>query len=167
MKQSLDRDQVSRHVDAPPDVVYAVVSDVTRTPEHSPEVTSCTWEDGTTEAAVGARFTAVNRAANGRSWRNRPVVTAADPGRRFEVARTEPFAGTVVWRYELTPDGTGTHVVQSYEVARPIKLLGWFVIGVIFGERDRRAALRANMEQSLARLAELAEAEDASATGRA
>lgn len=159
MRQSLDRDRVSRHVAAPPEVVYRVVSDVTRTPEHSPEVIECAWEDGATGPSPGARFRAVNRAANGRTWSNHPVVTVADPGACFEVARTEPFAGTVVWRYDLEPSAAGTLVTQSYEVTRPITLVGWFVIGVVFGAKDRRTALRDNMERSLARVAALAEAE--------
>lgn len=159
MRQQLDRDEVSRYVDAPPEVVYRVVSDVTRTPEHSPEVVRCTWDDDGGGPVVGARFTAVNRVDNGRSWRNHPVVTAADPGRRFEVARSEPFAGTVVWRYDLAARGDGTLVTQSYEVTRPITVVGWFVIGVVFGHKDRRTALHENMVRSLARLAELAEAD--------
>src|SRR5918993_1034186 len=46
--QTLDRDEVSTVVAAPPETVYALVADVTRTPEFSPEVTSCRWLDGAT-----------------------------------------------------------------------------------------------------------------------
>src|SRR5262249_51182476 len=101
--QSLDHDRVSLRIDAPPDVVYALVSDVTRTPQFSPEVRLCTWLDGATGPTVGARFEAVNQASQGRAWKNRPVVTVAEPGREFAFSRTEKFAGTIVWRYELEP----------------------------------------------------------------
>lgn len=60
--QTLDRDEVSAYVAAPPDQVYAVIADVTRTPELSPEVTACRWLDGAVGAAPGARFEATNRA---------------------------------------------------------------------------------------------------------
>ena len=40
--QTLDRDEVSTVVAASPEEVYALVADVTRMPEFSPEVTSCT-----------------------------------------------------------------------------------------------------------------------------
>lgn len=63
--QSLDRDEVSTHVAASPDEVYDLVSDVTRTPEYSPEIRRCTWLDGATGPAVGARFAAVNKVARG------------------------------------------------------------------------------------------------------
>ena len=157
--QSLDRDEVVRVVHAPPETVYDLVSDVTRTPEHSPEVLRCTWEDGATGPAVGARFSAVNKAGRGPAWTNHPVVTVAEPGRAFAVSRTEKAAGTVVWRYDLEPHPEGTLVRQSYEVLQPVSRLGWFVIGTLYGNKDRRAGLRQNMEQSLARVAALAEAE--------
>lgn len=97
--QSLDRDQVSMHINASPEQVYQVVADVTRTPELSPEILRCSWLDGASGAAVGARFEAVNKAGRGPAWKNRPVVVAADPGREFAFSRTEKFSGTITWRY--------------------------------------------------------------------
>jgi hypothetical protein len=155
--QSLDRDQVSLHIDAPPDVVYTLVADVTRTPEFSPEILRCTWLDGATGPAVGARFEAVNKVSRGPAWKNRPVVLAARSGHEFAFSRTERFAGTLVWRYQFEPDGDGTRLTESYEVTEPITRLGWFVIGRLFGCRDRRTELRAGMEQTLDRIRETAE----------
>ena len=159
--QTLDRDVRSAVLAAPPDVVWALVSDVTRTPELSPEISSCRWLDGHTGPAVGARFEATNT-VNGKSWKNRPVVTAAEPGRVFAFARTERFSGTVAWRYDLEPVGEGTRVTESYEVVRPVARMGWFVIERVFGCRDRRGDLARGMEQTLHRLGELA-AQDAAA----
>lgn len=89
---------------------------------------------------------------------NHPLVTVAEPGRAFPVSRTEKGAGTIVWRYDLEPHPEGTLVRQSYEVTSPVKRLGWFIIGTLYGLKDRRGGLRDNMQQSLARIAELAEA---------
>ena len=165
--QTLDRDEVSTTVAASPDEVYDLVADVTRTPEFSPDIVRCTWLDGATGPAVGARFEAVNRTAAGKRWRNRPVVRVADPGREFAFARTEPFAGTVLWRYRLEPVEGGTRVVESYEVERPITRLGWFVIERVFRAGDRRTALREGMTTTLERLRAAAErAGSADATGR-
>ena len=151
--QTLDRDQVSIHVEAPPDEVYALVSDVTRMPELSPEIRTVRWLDGARGPAVGARFEAVNAAGSrGRSWRNRPVVTVLEPPREFSFSRTEPFAGTVVWTYRLDPEGSGTRVTESYEVTRPVSRIGWFVIERVFGCPDRRGDLRRGMGQTLDRL---------------
>ena len=161
MIQQLDTDRVQVHVRATPDDVYALVSDVTRTPELSPEILECTWLDGATGAAVGARFKARNKVPNRPAWHNKPVVTVAEPGRRFSFARTEPFGGTVEWAYDLEPDGDGTLVTESYEVTKQLHPVGWFIIGVLFARKDRRTDLRAGMEQTLERLRAIVEAPSA------
>jgi len=157
MKQDLDHDSVNLHMDASPQEIYDVVSDVTRTPEFSPEILECTWLDGATGPVVGARFKARNKVPNRPSWNNKPVVTVADPGREFSFARTEPFAGTVEWTYRFEPDGTGTMVTETYSVTRALSPIGWFVIGTLFARKDRRADLRAGMEQTLQRIRKVVE----------
>lgn len=155
--QTLDRDEVSTVVAAPPEVVYDLVADVTRTPYLSPDVVSCRWLDGATGPVVGARFVAVNTSPAGRTWRNRPVVTVAEPGREFAFTRTEPLAGTIVWRYRLEPVEGGTRVIESYEVQRPVSRLGWLVIEKVFRGGNRREALRAGMRTTVDRLRVAAE----------
>ncbi len=163
--QTLDRDEQSIHIDAAPEDVYALVADVTRTPEFSPEVVRCSWLDGATGPAVGARFEAVNKVRRG-SWKNRPVVTVADPGREFAFSRTEKMAGEITWRYRFAAEAGGTRVSESYEVVRPVSRAGWFVITWIFGNTDRRGDLRRGMLQTLQRLKAVAESRPAgSATG--
>jgi hypothetical protein len=131
--QTLDSDEISLHIDASPDDVYALVADVTRTPEFSPEILRCTWLDGATGPAVGARFEAVNKVMRGPSWKNRPVVTTVESGREFAFSRTEKLSGTVAWRYRFEPEDGGTRVTESYDVTQPVSRLGWFVIGRLFG----------------------------------
>ena len=152
MIQELDHDGVSLHMRATPEKIYDIVSDVTRTPEFSPEILECTWLDGATGPVVGARFKARNKVPNRPSWNNKPVVTVVEPGKKFAFARTEAFAGTVEWTYEFTSDGDGTLVTESYDVTTKLSPIGWFVIGVLFARKNRRADLRAGMEQTLERL---------------
>ncbi|NLV56621.1 MAG: SRPBCC family protein [Acidimicrobiales bacterium] len=166
MKQPLDHDSVSLRMAATPDDVYAVVSDVTRTPELSPEIIDCTWLDGATGPAVGVRFKARNKVPNRPAWHNKPVITEAEPGRRFRFARTEPFSGTVEWTYDLAPDGDGTLVTESYEVTKPLSPVGWFVIGVLFARKDRRTDLHVGMEKTLERLRETVEQDDPAVPAR-
>ncbi len=156
--QTLDHDELSVTVDARPDVVYALISDVTRTPEFSPEIISCSWLDGATGPTVGARFKATNKTNRNRpSWNNTPVVTVADPGREFAFSRSEKFAGTIVWRYLLEPEGNRTRLTESYTVLKPVSRLGWFVIEKVFGNSDRRADLRSGMIKTLRRVSTAAE----------
>jgi hypothetical protein len=149
--QTLDHDESSIHVAASPEAVYDHVADITNTPGLSPEIVSASWIDGADGPAVGARFVARNRAGR-MAWSNKPVVVTADRGRAFAFARTEPFAGTVEWRYRFTPEDGGTRVVESYEVTRPITRTGWFIIGGLAGCKDRRSDLQRGMQQTLQRL---------------
>lgn len=157
MRQELTHDTVERYIDAAPEVLYDVVADVTRMPELSPEIVACEWLDGASGPGVGVRFRATNHSGRGPDWRNTPVITVAERGRELAFSRTEKGAGTIVWRYVFTPEASGTRVAESYEVTRPVSLFGWFVIGVLYGNKDRRGDLRRGMTETLRRLAALTE----------
>jgi len=159
MNQQLDHDTVSLHMRAEPDIIYALVSDVTRTSEFSPEIVECRWLDGATGPVVGARFKGRNKMPNRPAFSNKPVVTIVDPQRTFAFSRTEPFGGTVEWRYELAPDGEGTIVTESYTVTKPVSRFGWFIIGTLFARKDRRTDLHNGMVETLQRIREVAECE--------
>ena len=160
--QRLTRDEVRRHIRADPRTVYDLISDITRTPEWSPEVVACTWLEGATGPAVGARFTARNK-RRWFAWSNTPIVVAAEPGRAFAVSRTEVGGGTIEWRYDLTPERGGTTLTQSYEVVRSVPIALHWVLRLLLGVRDLQADLHANMVTSLARIATIAERGSATA----
>jgi hypothetical protein len=157
MRQQLTTDSVSRYVDATPEAIYDFISDVTRTPELTPDIVKCEWLGGATGPAVGARFKATNHAGRGPDWSNKPVVVAADRPREFAWDRTEPFAGTVRWRYRFEPEGTGTRVTESYEVTRALSIVGWFIIDTLYGLKDRQSDLHNSMVATLDRLAAILE----------
>lgn len=157
MKQELTTDTVSRYVDASPETLYALISDVTRTPEYSPEVVKCTWKKGATGPTVGARFKAINHAGRVPDWPNSPVVTVADPGKVFAFERTEVGGGTIEWRYVFEAQGTGTLVTESYTVLKNVNALGWFIIDTLAGLKDRRNDLHSGMTVSLERIAAIVE----------
>ena len=157
MKQELTADTVSRYIEASPEALYALVSDVTRTPEYSPEVVKCTWINGATGPAVGARFKAINHAGRVPDWPNKPIVTVADRGRTFAFERTEVGGGTIEWRYVFEPEGSGTLVTESYTVLKKVNGLGWFIIDTLAGLKDRRSDLHSGMTTSLDRIASIVE----------
>lgn len=157
MKQELTSDNASRYIEASPEVLYELVSDVTRTPEYSPEVVKCTWQNGATGPAVGARFKAINHAGRVPDWPNKPIVTIADPGRTFAFERSEVGGGTIEWRYVFEPQGTGTLVTESYTVLKNLNMFGWFIIDTLAGLKDRRSDLQAGMTTSLQRIAAIVE----------
>jgi hypothetical protein len=151
--------QASVHVNATPESVYELVSDVTRMGEWSPETVQCRWLGGATGPAVGARFKGVNRRGFMR-WSTTPRVVAAEPGREFAfvanlmIVRRDMTKWT--YRFEPAADG-GTDVTESFEMVGD---LPWFVS---FGERrlmrieDRKADLEAAMQCTLERIKAAAE----------
>jgi hypothetical protein len=160
IRQDLTTDSAERYIEASPEVLYAILSDVTRTPERTPDVVKCEWIDGATGPAVGARFKSLNTVGHGPKWNNKSTVTVADPGKEFSFARKEFMGGVLEWRHQLVAEGSGTRVIESYEVTKPLALGGWFIIGVVFGMKDRQTDLQESMQQSLGILAGLAEAEE-------
>lgn len=152
MKQSLDHDEVAITIAAPRSVVYRLVADVTRMPDFSPYIRSVRWLDGASRPAPGVRFEAINKMGRGPAWSNAPVITVCDTDREFAFRRTERFVGTLEWRYRLDEVSGGTRLVQSYRVVLPISRVGWFIIGVLYGIKDDRAALRTGMTETLERI---------------
>lgn len=155
MPQTLTADTVERVIPAPPEVLYDIIADVTRMPELSPEIRSCTWVGGATGPAVGARFRAINK-IDWMTWPNWPVVITATRGREFAVSRTEPFFGTLEWRYRFETEGPHTRVIESYTVTRPLTRFAWFLLERVKGITDRAADIRSGMLITLDRLAETA-----------
>ncbi|HXS87596.1 MAG TPA: SRPBCC family protein [Mycobacterium sp.] len=152
MRQELEHDEVSLVIRATPATLYDLVTDITRTAEFSPNVLRSQWIGGATAPAVGARFKASSAPRRGFAPSNKAVIASADRGRQFAFNRTVPFAGTVEWRYQFSPESDGTRVIESYTVIKPITALGWFIIGIVFGEKDRKTALRADMQETLLRI---------------
>jgi uncharacterized protein YndB with AHSA1/START domain len=144
---------VTKIISASPETVYDLVSDITRTPEFSPENVKGEWIDATAPA-VGARFKGTNRIGK-TSWSTKPTVTAADRGRRF--AFKVPGKSGALWNYELTAIAEGTLVTESMsqEVASPLPIR---IIQRRSGVTDRASHLRAGMATTLDRLAVVAEA---------
>lgn len=109
--------QASIVIAAAPERVWALVSDVTRTGEWSPENVGGTWLDGATGPAVGARFRGTNRRAK-RSWSTTCEVLVADPDREFAFATGSAARAQTIWRYQLEPVSEGTRVTESFELVR-------------------------------------------------
>ena len=70
-------DEVSIEIAAPPAAVWDLVANFANMGRWSPELVSCTWLDGATEPAVGAKFKGTNRHGLAR-WSTKSVITKAD-----------------------------------------------------------------------------------------
>ena len=144
---------VTRVVEASPEVVYDLLSDVTRMGDYSPENTGAVWLAGATGPAVGVRFKGTNRLGSN-SWSTKPAITAADRGRRFEFV--VPGSRGATWTYTFDPVAGGVRVTESMRQDRPSIFLVRFLQRRA-GVTDRAANLRTSMETTLERVAAVAE----------
>jgi hypothetical protein len=110
------RGQSSIEIAAPPDVVYDLISDVTRMGEWSPECYRCEWLDAATAAVPGARFRGYNRLGRLR-WERTAVIDTADRGREFAFTTVNDGAEReeTRWRYTIEPSPSGTLLAESFE----------------------------------------------------
>lgn len=144
----------SIEIDAPPGLVYDIVSDVTGIPEWAEETERCRWIGGATGPAVGARFRGTNRYRT-IPWTTTCKVTAADPGKRFAFDVSFGLLRTARWEYAIEAAGAGCRVTESTRRLTPKPISG--PVNVLLGVGDRDEHNQRNIEATLARLKEYAE----------
>jgi uncharacterized protein YndB with AHSA1/START domain len=134
-------DSVTVHIDAPPEKVWDLVSDVTKIGRYSPETFEAEWLDGATGPAAGARFRGhVKRNERGPTYWTTCVVTECVPEEVFEfVVGPSEDKSLNRWRYELAPGaGGGTDVTESFRLrpVLPIRIY-WALLGWARGKTNR------------------------------
>ncbi len=139
------------HIQAPPEKVYAMISDVTRMGEWSPETHTCEWIEGATGPAVGARFKGSNKRGIMR-WSTKPTVKVADPGKAFTFEVGTPGKEDTRWSYTLTPKDGGTELTESFEALRYI-----LIFKIISPPKRRNRQLQEGVEKTLERIKRAAE----------
>jgi uncharacterized protein YndB with AHSA1/START domain len=102
--------EVEAHIDAAPERVWPVLTDLPRFGRWSPENRGGTWLEGR-GPALGARFRGRQEHPAVGQWETTSTVTECDPPERFTwvVGPNAEEAGAS-WSFELSPDGDGTRV---------------------------------------------------------
>jgi len=148
-------DEVSIDVAAPPERLWAVLTDVTQMGRWSPECRRCEWLDNADGPTVGARFKGHNKRGLLR-WSTVSTVVVADPPAHFAF---EVHPSGMRWGYRFEPTGSGTRVTEYREEVRTKPAWNRLVYAAGLMGRDPDAIVRAGMAETLARLK--AGAEDA------
>jgi len=101
---------------ASPEHVFALVTDVTRMGEWSPECYRCVWLDGAVGLHVGARFRGYNKLGR-YQWATTAVITAVNESRSFAFTVVHDKTGRdeTAWRYLLAPSRSETVLTESFE----------------------------------------------------
>lgn len=152
---------VTREIAAPADTVWAMISDVTRMGEWSPENVGAKWLGDATGPEPGAKFRGTNR--NGKKkWDTLATIVEVDPGRLLSFRVTAAGFKVAEWRYVFEPTSTGCRITETWIDERGFvaKTLAKLVSGVA----ERADHNRAGMEQTLERLKVAAESARAPGT---
>lgn len=142
--EPLLEDQVE--IEAPVAAVWALVSDVRRYPEWSPQVVSTRLRAGAEEAALGVGFTNLNRDGD-LEWKTTAEVVRFIPERELAFRVAENW---VIWSFTLEPTPDGTRLTQRREAPDGVsELSAQLTDGFMGGQAVFTAATRAGMRQTL------------------
>lgn len=150
--------EVTERIEAPVDVVWALVSDVTRIGEFSPETFEGKWTRGATGPAVGAHFAGhVKRNGRGPTYWSPCRVTACVPNELFEFSVGTDSMTLNNWGYRLRAVSPGvTEVSEYFRLEQgPMTRLYWALAG-----RWRGRTNLEGMRTTLARIKAVAEQEN-------
>lgn len=147
-------DSVTLRIDAAPERIYGIVSDITQMGRLSPECTGGRWLGGAAGPGVGVRFRGHNKRGIVR-WSTTSTVVAADPGRTFAFETRE---SGMRWSYDLAADGTGTVVTESRARYKPrAKIAGFFAAIALGGIEHHDDEIFEGMRATLDRVKAIAE----------
>jgi uncharacterized protein YndB with AHSA1/START domain len=141
-------------IDAPPERVWALVTDVPRMARWSPQVLVSKVKGG--EVRLGATFVNLNR-DKFLVWPTRGKVVRFEPPTEFAFRIAE---NTTIWSFSLEPTATGgTRLTQRREAPNGISDVSVRLTKVAFGGQEKFGrTLRAGMRQTLERIKAEAEA---------
>ncbi len=141
---------------APAEVVWALVSDLSRMGEWSPETTNVEWKGGATSPAVGVTFKGHNQNGTKKWSTTGRIVELTEPTDLAWEVTAGPGLKIAQWRYLIEPiDDRSCRLTESTIDHRPgwMKYLGALASGV----KERAPHNTAGMEATLARIKEVAE----------
>lgn len=104
--------EVEVTVDAAPEEVWKVVSDIAVPPRFSDELLSVAWLDGVTGPELGARFVGCNEHPAIGRWETMSVIAEYDPPQRIAWNVENRGAVSASWRFEVLAEGDRTRLRQ-------------------------------------------------------
>jgi uncharacterized protein YndB with AHSA1/START domain len=145
---------VQVHIDAPAQRVWAVLSDLERMGEWSPECYRVEWLDGAhSPATPGARFKGWNRFGWMR-WSMPCEVRTAVADQELSFSTMAHGKQLVTWSYRINPSDGGVDLVESFDV-HWLPLSARIAEDFLMRDRDRRR--EESMRKTLEGIKQLAE----------
>ena len=139
---------VSVEVDASPEQVWTLLTDITRAGEWSHENTGGEWLGGASGPVPGARFHGRN-AQGSYKWTRQCEVLAVDPCRSisWRTIPTRIYRDSTIWTYVIEPTERGSRITQSFEIVRLGKVMDRVLYAAVPAHRDRSEALEGDVRR--------------------
>lgn len=139
----------SVHIAASTERVWALVSDVCRMPDWSPQVDSTRLRSGFDSVGLGTQFTNRNSAGD-LVWTTHAEIVRFEPGRELAFRVEENW---MIWSFAVTPDGPGALLTQRREAPDGVSDLSLELTnGFMGGVEEFATSMRAGMRLTLERI---------------
>lgn len=143
--------QAQVDINAPVGKVWALVSDLGRMPQWSPQ---CRLMKTVGPVRPGARTFNLNRRKR-MWWPTTSKITEVIPEKKIAFLVNQ---NNTIWSYELEPTDTGTRLVETRHAENGVKAMSSMSVNALFGgESQFEAELVEGMNQSLSRIKAAAE----------
>ncbi|WIM85980.1 SRPBCC family protein [Candidatus Mycobacterium wuenschmannii] len=143
--------QAQVDVDAPVSAVWALISDLRRMPQWSPQ---CRWMRPLGALRPGTRTLNLNR-RNLLVWPTTSTVVELVPEQKLAFRVN---LNNTIWSYELQPIPNGTRLIESRHAENGVKPISSLAVNNFMGGTDSfERELVAGMNQSLAKIKAAAE----------
>jgi uncharacterized protein YndB with AHSA1/START domain len=154
--------EVEIDIQAAPEVVWRLVSDIELPARFSSEFRGAEWLDGASRPALGARFVGHNHHPAIGEWDTTATVVEFEPGRVFGWVIGDPEAPSASWRFSLQPVGAATRLTQEMTMGPARSGINLAIDAMPEKESKilhrRLAEHRANMEANLRGIKDATEA---------
>ncbi|MBP2330716.1 putative membrane protein [Kibdelosporangium banguiense] len=152
--------EVRTWVNATPERVWAIVSDVSLMPDMSDELQAVQWVDGD-RPAVGGKFVGRSRHESFGEWSTTSHVIEYEPGRTFAWAVADLDRPSAIWRFRLSPKDSGTQLSEWMQMGPGRSGLSYAIDAMPEKEQKivfvRMREFEQNMATTLAHIKKLAE----------
>ncbi|MFZ2177349.1 MAG: SRPBCC family protein, partial [Rhodococcus sp. (in: high G+C Gram-positive bacteria)] len=139
----------SVHIAESPERVWAMVSDVRRMPDWSPQVDSTRLRAGFESVGLGTQFTNRNSAGE-LVWTTHGEIVRFEPGREIAFRIEENW---VIWSFTVAPERAGALLTQRREAPDGVSDLSLELTnGFMGGVESFTAAMCAGMRLTLERI---------------
>lgn len=154
---------VTIDIDAPPRVVWGLISDIGLSSRFSSEVSGAEWLDGSDGPALYARFVGHSAHDAIGEWSTTCIVTGFEPERLFEwsvIGRDDDVSS--IWRYTITAQGADRSHLEHWFQMGPGRSSLNYAIEAMPDKEERIVARRleehrVNMQRVVEGVKQLAE----------